>query len=311
MIMNKIPVIIDTDIGDDIDDAVALCLAMRSPQIRLLGVTTVFKNTRARASIAKRFLRLGGMEEVPVAAGASVPLSNPKMFGKVNNFAELPVTYKEEYYEELNEELTARELIIRLLTQSSEPVTIVTLGALTNIADVLRERPQLKQKIRQLHIMGGAYYINWTEYNFACDPEAADMVLSSGLPIKAVGIDVTLRCVPTKEQMEKMASHSHPCIQMLMEMCRSWSERGMIALHDPLALWSVFEEEILTFERQVYRVETRAEYARGICVKLSDHNWKISPGAAQLYVAKDVDSQRFTAACIERVLSFSQEGKDG
>ena len=302
----RIPVIIDTDIGDDIDDAFALCLAMQSPEIEILGVTTVFKNSRARAMIAKRLLELGGHPDIPVAAGASIPLSNPEMFGKPVDFEELPKSYRPEYETGLYSVLTGMELIISILENSSEPVTVVTLGALTNIADVLRYRPDLKKKIRQINVMGGAYYMNWTEYNYACDPEAADMVMCSGLTVKAVGIDVTLHCVPEKKWMLALNSHTHPCIQMLMEMCRMWTKDGNVCLHDPLALWSVFDESVLEFEQQIYRVESRARFTRGICIKLSDHNWQIPGRDSRLYVAKQVDAPAFVARCMDRIVSMGE-----
>lgn len=305
-INKKIPVIIDTDIGDDVDDVIALCLAIQCPEIEILGVTTVFKNTRVRARIAKRLLKLGGQENVPVAAGASVPLSGDKIFDKEIDYRETPITYKEEYYEEIDESLTARQLIISLLEKSEEPITIVTLGALTNIAEVLRERVDLKSKIRQFNIMGGAYHINWSEYNFTCDPEAADIVFRSDIPIKAVGIDVTLKCIPSKEHMEKLEKHKHPAIKMMMEMCERWNEHGTVMLHDPLAVWSVFSDKDLEFEKQVYRIETKGRYTRGICVKLSDHNWKVLADNSKLEVAKDVNADTFTLACVERLLKFPQ-----
>lgn len=302
----RIPVIIDTDIGDDVDDAAALCLAMRCPEIALLGVTTVFRNTRARASIAKRLLRLGGMGDVPVAAGMGVPLNPARMFGRDVDYGGLPCTYRDEYYEEIEEAVTARELLARLLEESAEPVTLVTLGALTNVADLLRGRPDLKDRIKELRVMGGAYFINWIEYNFACDPEAAEAVLESGLTIKAVGIDVTLGCALSRGQMEILSNHPHPCIRMLMEMCRRWTPEGCMILHDPLALWSAFGEDMLEYERQVYRIETGTGCARGVCVRLSDHNWKVPAEAAALYVAKKVKEEEFVRACVDRLASYGR-----
>ena len=154
--------------------------------------------------------------------------------------------------------------------------------------------------------MGGAYFINWIEYNFACDPEAAEIVLESGLTIKAVGVDVTLGCALSQEQMEILSGHPHPCIRMLMEMCRRWTPEGPMVLHDPLALWSVFGEDKLEYERQVYRVETGTGCARGVCVRLSDHNWKVSVETARLYVAKKVREGEFVRACVERLASYAR-----
>ncbi len=305
--IKKIPIIIDTDIGDDIDDAFALCLAMQSPELDILGVTTVFKNTRLRAMLAKRLLRLGGREDIPVAIGASIPLSNTEMFGEKVNFEEPPLTFCEEFEEELQEERHAIDFIIDVLEASEEPVTIVTMGALTNIADVLRRRPDLKDKIKQLSIMGGAYEMNWTEYNYACDPEAADFCLHSGLLIKAIGIDVTFQCSIKQKQLEVLQANAHPCIEMLMTMCGKWTENGEVFLHDPLALWTAFDDSVVHFKREAFCVEHQARYSRGICIRLSDHNWKRSVESENLFVAKTVDSERFVTGCMERLNSFIKE----
>jgi purine nucleosidase/pyrimidine-specific ribonucleoside hydrolase len=302
--IKKIPILIDTDIGDDIDDAFALCLAMQSPELELLGVTTVFKNTRLRAMIAQKILRLGGRGDIPVAVGTSIPLANMEMFGRELDYEELPETFSDEFAETLIEERHAVDFIIDVLEQSKDPVTIVTIGALTNIADVLRRRPDLKNKIKQMNIMGGAYERNWTEYNYACDPEAADMVLHSGILIKALGIDVTLKCALKREHLMMLQNNTHPCIQMLMKMCGKWMERGEVCLHDPLSLWTVFDESVVKFEREAFCVEHQARYSRGMCVKLSDHNWKIPPESENLYVAKTVDNERFVSECMKRLALF-------
>lgn len=300
----KIPVVIDTDIGDDIDDAFALCLAMQSPEIRLLGVTTVFKNTVARAKIARRLLRLGGFPDIPVAAGASVPLANPEMFNKKVDVSEFPCTYRQGWENEKIEAESGTDLLIRLLEESSEPVTVVTLGALTNLADLLRRRPDLKEKIRCIHMMGGAFLINWTEYNFACDPEAAQLVLASQIPIRAVGVDVTLGCMVGQRQIEQLRESSHPCLQMLMDMCKEWTKNGCVCLHDPLALYSVWDPSVLSFKKEVYQVECRGRYSRGVCVKMSDHNWQADPQDSRLMVAQTVKADEFVGECIRRLCLF-------
>lgn len=303
-----IPIIVDTDIGDDIDDSFTLCLAMASSEINLLGVTTVYKNTQARACIARRLLDLGGRHDIPVAAGESVPLKKMPMFGRTVNYDEEPISYRPEYDVELREPKNAKQLIISILEESPEPVAIVALGALTNIAKVLNERPDLKPKIRQLHIMGGAYFINWSEYNFVCDPEAADIVLNSGLQIKAVGIDVTRFCSLGKDEQDKLKGLDHPCMRMLWEMCARWNQSGIVTLHDPAALMSVFREDLFQFARKVYRVETQGKYTRGICVEMSDYNWKIAPDSARTYVSSWADSKAIVSECTERLLSFYQNG---
>lgn len=302
--MDKIRVIIDTDIGDDIDDAFALCLAMQSPELEIMGVTTVFKDTVKRAMMAKRLLKLGGFGHVPVYAGAPIPLSNWEMFGKKVDFSETPHSFRDKYIEDIDLSKSGADFIIDTLENSSGKITLITLGALTNIADVLRRRPGLKDKIDRIHVMGGAYYTNWTEYNFACDPEAADMVLRSGICIKAVGTDITFKCRVDEPLINKLLGNPHPCIQTLMEMCSSWN--GSVYLHDPLAVGTVFDDSFVTFERKTYCVEHDAKYSRGMCVHLSDHNWKADPLKSNLYVGASVRSDIFVEACINRLMQFSE-----
>jgi len=303
--MKKTKVIIDTDIGDDIDDAIALCLAMQSPELEIIGITTVFKDSVKRAMIAKKLLRLGGFEHVPVFAGASIPLSNWEMFGRKIEFNEPPLAFQEQYQEEIDLEKTGVDFIIKTLKNSREKVSIITLGALTNIADVLRRCPEIKEKINEIRIMGGAYITNWTEYNFACDPEAADMVLRSGICIKAVGIDITFQCRLNEDQLSELENNTHPCIRMLMEMCRKW--KGEVYLHDPLVVGTAFDESFVTFERKAFCVEYNAKYCRGVCVHLSDHNWKVDPQKYNIYIGSSVQSQRFLNTCMNRLMQFGKK----
>ena len=199
----KIPVLIDTDIGDDIDDAFALCLAMRSPEIRLLGVTTVHRCAKHRARMAKALLRAGGFGYVPVHAGDSRPLKCTSVYGRPIDYADLPHSYDSEYDDVSYDGDDAVSFLAETLKKSSDKVTIVTLGALTNLARLLCEHPEVHEKIGLTCTMGGAYSMNWGEYNFCCDPEAAAVVLESGLPQHCVGVDVTFQCKLNGELLEQ------------------------------------------------------------------------------------------------------------
>lgn len=299
-----INVIIDTDIGDDIDDAAALCIAMQSPELHILGVTTVFKDTRKRARIAKRLLRLGGHGEIPVYAGASRPLKNKEVYGKKVDFEEAPITYSEEYAEEeIDTEKNAREFIIEELEQCASPIHFITLGALTNLAEVLLERPDLKTKIESVFVMGGAYStFHVGEYNFSCDPEAADLVLESGVKLICAGLDVTFQCCLSDADMKVIYEAEHPCLKMLVNLQKAWGHN--IVLHDPLVVLLAADSSYVQTQKIKCRVELNGTYARGMSVNLSNWTWDLPAEESTVEVAVAVDAKRVVSTFMERILKF-------
>ncbi len=300
----KIDVIIDTDIGGDIDDAFALCLAMKSPELHILGVTTVYQDTVRRARIAARLLRLGGLPKVPVAAGESHPLKNREVYGQEIDFTEKPISYTDAYEAEpYCSDITAVDFIIRTLEEAKKPIVIVTMGALTNIARVLMKRPDLKERIAFISMMGGAFsFRNVSEFNFSCDPEAAELVIGSGVAIRCVGLDVTFQCVLGKEDVRLLCEHPHPCIRMLMDMKKAWGHD--VCLHDPLALAVTFQKNLVTLEKIQCKIELEGRYTRGTSVNLSDFTWNIPAGDSKFEAAFSVDSKAVVQLCMERLMSF-------
>lgn len=297
-------IIIDTDIGGDIDDAFAICLAMRSPEIKILGITTVYQDTVKRAKIAARLLRLGGCSSIPVVAGEKYPLKNREVYGKRVDFDEEPIAYTSDYdTEEYQKDITAKDFIIQTLENSKESIALVTIGALTNIAKVLMERPDLKEKIKFISMMAGAYaFRNVGEFNISCDPEATDIVINSGVEIRSVGLDVTFQCVLQQEEIQLLEKCQHPCIKMLMDMRKAWGHN--VVLHDPLALAVVFRKDLVTFERIKCKIELEGQYTRGFSVNLSDFTWSMPAEDSNFEVGFAVDSKQVVKLCLERLLSF-------
>lgn len=301
---NRTKIVIDTDIGGDIDDAFAICLAMRSPEIEILGVTTVYQDTIKRAKIAARLLRLGGYSSVPVVAGEKYPMKNREIYGQKVDFDEEPIAYTSDYdTEEYKKDITAKDFIIRTLENTKEPIVLVAIGALTNIAKVLLERPDLKEKIKFISMMAGAYvFRNVGEYNVSCDPEAADIVINSGVEIRCVGLDVTFQCILMQEEVQLLEKHQHPCIKMLMDMRKAWGHD--VVLHDPLALAVVFKKELVTFEKVKCKIELEGNYTRGYSVNLSDFTWNKPAEDSNFEVGVSVNSRQVVNLCLERLLSF-------
>jgi inosine-uridine nucleoside N-ribohydrolase len=203
------PVILDVDPGHD--DAVALMLACGHPDLDLLAVTTVAGNVPIEKTTRNtlRVLSLVGCTDVPVGVGASEPLKRPlhtaeDIHGKsgLDGSEEIPeATFGPD-------ERGAVALIADTLLASPEPVTLVPVGPLTNIATFLREHPDLKDRIARISLMGGSMgHGNTTpaaEFNIYVDPEAAHEVFESGLPITMSGLDVTHQAGAGHEERERL-----------------------------------------------------------------------------------------------------------
>ena len=243
-----LPVILDCDPGHD--DAIALILALASPELKVLTVTTSAGNQTPDKTLnnALRILTLLGRDDIPVAAGAPKPLARELIIAdnvhgesgldgpKLPDPAFAPVA------------MTALELMAKCLRESPEPVTLVPTGPLTNIALLLAAHPELKQKIARIVLMGGAAGPgNWTpaaEFNIYVDPEAADMVFKSGLPITMCGLDVTHEAQVMDEDIERVRAITNPVAQcvaglldffMIYHRDPKWGFAGT-PLHDPCTI---------------------------------------------------------------------------
>lgn len=298
---------IDTDIGGDIDDALALLLAMASPQIKLLGVSTVYENTLARAKIAKTLLSFGGFEEVPVYYGEASPLKATYVHTFKLDISRLPKTYEESLFGNALTQANAVDAIHNAFEKYGT-FDIVTLGALTNIARLFQKYPEDIHKIGTLYIMGGAVNMNLNEFNFSCDPEAADIVLESSAKKKLVTLDVTFQCALSKQQIDRLRSCKSQSVKRVLRMSELWGN-GMI-LHDPLTLGCLISDDFVEFERGNLKVELEGYYSRGKCINLCDFNWR-QTGREDLLVAKSVKANEFCAYYVDRICQFDSTVKKG
>ena len=301
-----IPVIIDTDIGSDIDDAFAIALALQSPEVDVKGITTVFCNTDKRTAIVEMLLQLAGREDIPVHTGLSHPIVQREMFDK-------PIDIQDgvpEWLDEFDRYLVPKphdavEFIIETLEKAEQPIVILTLGALTNIAGVLVSRSDLKSKIDYLMVMGGSYAMNYQEYNFSCDPEAAKIVAESGLRMKFVGLDITRHCFFGPERVRMMRSAQSPVIKALMKLARLHGD--YIYLHDPLAMFCIVSDAYVTFKKSLLTVETSGRFSRGLCVNLDDYNWNRDVTDSATEIAVKADERGFEDECFGRIMLFEKQ----
>jgi pyrimidine-specific ribonucleoside hydrolase len=268
------PVILDVDPGHD--DAVAIMLACGHPDLDLLAVTTVAGNVTIEKTTrnALRVLSLAGRDDVPVGVGASGPLERPlhtaeDIHGKsgLDGPEEIPDAGFGP------DERGAVELISDTLRASPEPVTLVPVGPLTNIALFLRERPDLKDRVACISLMGGSMGLGNTtpaaEFNIYVDPEAAREVFESGLPITMSGLDATHQAGAGPGERERLRATGDVggVVAGFLDFFAATYERtfGFDAppLHDPVAVAVVLEPDLLKTRPMRVDVECESELTRG------------------------------------------------
>jgi inosine-uridine nucleoside N-ribohydrolase len=267
------PIILDVDPGHD--DAVAIMLACGAPGLELLAVTTVAGNAPLEKTTnnALRVLSLIGRPEVPVGAGASAPLVRPlrtavDIHGESGlEGPEIPDPSSEP------DKRGAVELMVDAVRGSSEPVTLVPVGPLTNVALFLREHPELKERVARISLMGGSIGLGNTtpaaEFNVYVDPEAAREVFECGLPVTMIGLDVTHRAGAGPAQRERLRSLGQHggVVAELLEFFAATYERvygfDVPPLHDPVAVAAVLEPALLETRSMRVDVECESELTRG------------------------------------------------
>jgi len=264
------------DVDPGHDDAVALMLACGHPDLDLLAVTTVAGNVSLEKTThnALRVLSLVGCTDVPVGAGASEPLERP-LHTAENIHGKSGLDGPEEIPEPsfVADERGAVDLISDTLRASSEPVTLVCVGPLTNVAGFLREHPDLKDRVGRISLMGGSMGLGNTkpaaEFNIYVDPEAAREVFESGLPITMSGLDVTHQASAGPEERERLRATGRVggVVAGLLDFFASTYERtfGFDAppLHDPVAVAAVLEPGLLKTRPMRVDIECESDLTRG------------------------------------------------
>lgn len=299
-------VIIDTDIGDDIDDVLAIALALKCPELDLIGITTVFRNTSLRNKIALKLLNIVGRLDIPVVAGLEKPLLDRCIipFIKTIDTDETPCQYQADMGNESeNYRGNAVDFIIEKLETSEEKITLLCIGPLTNIAAVLIKCPKVKSKIEKIVLMGGAYTFHAAEYNIQLDPEAARIVFESEVDILAVGLDVTLKCKLSDDDIGLLKRNQNSISKFLYKMIELWGGEYLY-LHDALAVAVIADPSIVRIERKKVAIETSGEYTRGMtyCLNELDKFWGSENKSFNSSVCIDVDDKRFIELFLNRIL---------
>lgn len=211
-------VILDTDIADDIDDAYALALLASAPGVKLLGVTTAFGETGKRAQVAAKLLAALGRSDVPVCAGRKGTPAIGRQYEWARSFH--------------SPALKSGDAITFLKTQIDQApgqITLIGIGPLMNLGDLLIRYPEVKPKIRRIVLMGGAVYAGYNgqppaapEWNISRDPAAARIVFMSGVPLVMAGLEVTTTLQLDAERQKRIFADGTPGTDALAALTNLW-----------------------------------------------------------------------------------------
>ena len=226
-------VILDTDIGGDIDDAWALGFILSYPDFEPLGVTICDGNTPARAKVACKLLHLTGRANIPVAVGRKTGDGNDYQFSWAEDFtAGKPIAQP------------AADFLVDTIKRHSGDVTLIAVGPLQNVADALRKEPDLGKHLKRVVLMSGNIYRSaWNtnpipEWNVVAATKDAQVVYAAGLPLTIVPLDSTTLVTLKEEERERVRRHRSPLTHSLECLYRLWldSPGSRMTLHDQLAV---------------------------------------------------------------------------
>jgi purine nucleosidase len=248
------PAILDTDIGTDADDILALVLLARAPEMDLIGVTTVYGDTVLRARMVRRVLDQMGHSDVPIGIGASETLTRRPVWWAGHEGQGIPDLGQVQ----VDESITATDLLRQAATEHRGRLDLFAIGPLTNVAEVLSADDSFAASLHHLYIMGGVFWMERPEHNIKSDPEAADIVFRSGIPMTVCGLDVTKRVWLRESGVSQIGEAASGIGPVLEDQIRRWwsfigaNENNP---HDPLAILPALRPEVFRFEQCDVRVD--------------------------------------------------------
>ncbi len=310
------PVILDMDPG--VDDALAILLALKSPELEVVGLTTVNGNVALRhgARNALRVLGLAGRTDIPVHAGASRPLVRSPIHAEmVHGQDGLGDVGVPDAGREVDSE-DAVGFLSRMLVAKPGEVALIATGPLTNLALAERQTPGILKKTREVIVMGGAVREQGNatptgEFNFVADPHAAREVLRSGANLTLVPLDVTHRCLLTETAFRRrIAPLKSPISDFVIRttaLCRAYMKRSEgiegFHLHDPLSVGVGIDPSFYAMEMMRLDVETEGMLTAGQVV--ADRRRYLDGGhlnGSDVRVCVGVNHRRFLEFFLERIL---------
>ncbi len=307
-------IIIDTDPGQD--DAVAILLALASPEVDVLGITAVAGNVPLplTSKNALKICELAGKPETRVFAGASRPLMRrlvtaEEVHGKTGlDGPDLP-----EPTMKLEEQHAVDFIVETLMREDAGAVTLCPLGPLTNIALALIREPRIASRIKEIVLMGGGFFEGGNvtpaaEFNIYVDPHAADVVFTAGIPIVMMPLDVTHKALTTAKRVERfrsMGTRVGTATAQLLDFFERFDERKYGTdggpLHDPCVIAYLIRPELFSGRECNVSVETMSELTMGMTVI---DWWDVTDRPKNALVMRDIDHDAFFDLLAERLATL-------
>lgn len=308
---DKRKIIIDTDPGQD--DAVAILLALASPELDVLGVTAVAGNVPLKLTEknALKICELAGRRDVKVFSGAIRPLVRPLVTAEhVHGKTGLDGPDLPEPTMTLREQHAVDFIVETLMREEPGTVTLCPLGPLTNVALALIREPKIAPRIKEIVLMGGGFFEGGNvtpaaEFNIYVDPHAADVVFRSGVPIVVMPLDVTHKALTTAKRVEafrRMGSKVGDATAALLDFFERFDEEKYGTdggpLHDPCVIAYLLKPELFKGRHCNVSVETASDLTMGMTVI---DWWGVTDRAKNATVMRDIDADGFFALLTERL----------
>ena len=273
-------IIIDTDIGTNADDLITLVLALNSPEINILGVTTVYTDSLLRAKIGHYVLNLLNRSDIPIYAGMSESLYNNRPVESPDR----PI-FKDFYSDDFSNMCDAVSFIINTILENPYEITLVAIGPLTNIASAIIKEPKIVPYIKEIVMMGGVTHLSvikdilpLCEHNVSSDPEAASVVCSSGIPIAMFGLDITYQINIDNSHIQELIDTNKPVNLLIATMLKKWmllTKRDVSFLCDPLTIVYLISPNLLKGENVDIHVEYNKTHPSGQTIPIINKNSNI------------------------------------
>ena len=276
-------ILLDTDIGDDIDDAYALALALLHPDIELVGVTTVWGDTSARARMARHLLDMYGHGDVPVYTGVGKPILGSAQVGVSQ--AQLEMTPADITAASM---VHAVDAIRNTYARRGSDVVLVTIGPLMNLGLALAIDPTLAERIPHVYAMGGNIESPEPEWNIRCDPIASAVVMRSGVPLTLIPFNITQQTWLGPEHIGALDAAPGDTMQWLMQLTHAWhvDKPYWPVLHDPLTVAVAARNAWVRTERVALDVVVESGAMQGATVVVPEREPTIS-------IATGIDGRAF------------------
>ncbi len=297
-------VILDTDIGTDVDDCLALALLVGSSELKLDAVTCVYGDTTLRSRMVMKLLQLRGLANVPVYAGAKQPLVSGREIYWEGHEGQGLLDATDDTFQPQPE--FAVDFIVQHVMSNPGVIHLIAIGPLTNIALAFQKEPRLARNLAHLTIMGAVVGsierldLPFAEHNIVCDPEAAKIVFASGAPITLVPLDITTQVKVTRdglERIQQVGTAFHDAVADQLARYPRFQAFGHTSLHDPLAVAVVIDPTLVKLEPVTMTVEVSGQTVPGLTL--------MRPPAVSetttIRLATRVDIPRFEAFFVDRV----------